>query len=74
MNTAIEIRKTPDGRIQARRLDRRPLTAEDLKEAQRMAIVEELPPRAWVADEVRDGQTIKAIKICSAVLDRIIFG
>jgi hypothetical protein len=69
VNTAIEIRKTPDGRIQARRLDRRPLTAEDRKEAQRMAILEDLPPRAWLADEVTDGQTLKAVKICSAVLE-----
>jgi hypothetical protein len=34
-----------------------------------MAMVEELPPCTWVADEVRDGQNLKAIKICSAVLE-----
>ena len=68
MNAAIEIRKTPDGRIQARRLDGKPLTTEDREEARRMAIIEELPPRAWVAQEIRDGSNLKAIKICSAVL------
>src|SRR5262245_44365690 len=69
VNAAIEIRRTPDGKIQARRLDRRPLTAEDRAEAQRLAILEDLPSRAWVAHEVRDGQTLKAVKICSAVLE-----
>lgn len=68
MNVAIEIRKTPDGRIQARRLDGKPLTSEDREEARRMAIIEELPPRAWVAQEIRDGNNLKAVKICSAVL------
>jgi len=69
MNAAIEIRKTPDGRLQARRRDRKPLTAEDREAAHRMAFVEELPPRVWVADEVRDGQVLKATKICSAILE-----
>ena len=35
MNTALEVRKTPDGRIQARRLDGKPLTAQDREEARR---------------------------------------
>jgi hypothetical protein len=68
VNAAIEIRKTPDGRIQARRLDGRPLTSEDREEARRMALIKELPPRAWVAQEIRDGSNLKAMKICSAVL------
>ena len=68
MNAAIEIRKTPDGRIQARRLDGKPLTSEDREESRRMAVIEELPPRAWVAQEIRDGNNLKAVKICSAVL------
>lgn len=68
MNAAIEIRKTPDGRIQARRMDGKPLTAEDREQARLMAVIEELPPRAWVAQEIRDGSNLKAIKICSAVL------
>jgi len=68
VNAAIEIRKTPDGRIQARRLDGKPLTSEDREESRRMAVIEELPPRAWVAQEIRDGNNLKAVKICSAVL------
>jgi hypothetical protein len=52
VNAAIEIRKNLDGRIQARRLDGKPLTSEDREEARRMAIIEELPPRAWVAQEI----------------------
>jgi hypothetical protein len=68
VNAAIEIRKNLDGRIQARRFDGKPLTSEDREEARRMAVIEELPPRAWVAQEARDGSNLKAIKICSAVL------
>jgi hypothetical protein len=69
MNAAIEIRKTPDGRIQARRLDGKPLTTEDREEAQRIAVIEELPPRAWVAEEIWDGNRLRAVKICSAFLE-----
>jgi hypothetical protein len=68
MNSALEIRKTPDGRVQARRIDGKPLSAADREEARRMAVIEELPPRAWVVEEVRDGGNLKAVKICSAVL------
>jgi hypothetical protein len=68
MNSAIAIRKTSDGRIQARRIDGKPLTVADREEAQRMALIEEIPPRAWVVEEVRDGGKLKAVKICSAVL------
>ena len=69
MNAAIEIRKTPDGRIQARRLDGKPLTPEDKEQAQRLAVIEELPPRAWVVEEIRDGEKLKAVKLCSALLE-----
>jgi len=69
LNPAIEIRRTPAGTIQARRLDRRPLTPEDREEARQLAVIVELPPRAWVVEEVRDGQKLKAFKICSAVLE-----
>jgi hypothetical protein len=69
MNPAITIRKTPDGRIQARRLDGRPLTVEDKEHAQRLAVIEELPPRAWVVEEHRDGNNLRAVKICSALLE-----
>ena len=69
MNAALEIRKTPDGRIQARRIDGRPLTSTDREEAKKLAVMEELPPRAWVAEEIRHGGSLKAVKICSAVLE-----
>lgn len=68
MNVGIEIRKTPDGRIQARRLDGKPLSAADREEARRMAVIEELPPRAWVVEEARDREKLKAVKIWSVVL------
>jgi hypothetical protein len=29
---------------------------------------QELPPRAWVVEEARDGGNLRALKICSAVL------
>ena len=69
MNTALEIRKTRDGRIQARRSDGKPLTGEDREEAKRLAVIEELPARAWVVEEIRHGQTLRAVKICSALLE-----
>ena len=69
MNAAIEIRKTADGRIQARRKDGRPLTPEDREQARRMAVIDELPPRSWVIEEVFDRQNLLAIKICSAFLE-----
>jgi hypothetical protein len=69
VNAAIEIRRTPDGRIQARRLDGKQLTPEEREAARRMAVIEELPPRAWVVEEIRHGGMLKAAKICSAVLE-----
>ena len=69
MNPAIEIRKTPAGKLQARRFDGKPLTAEDREEARRIATIGELPPRAWVVEESRDGGKLRAVKICSAVLE-----
>ena len=69
MNASIEIRKTPDGRFQARRLDGKPLTNEDREQARRLVVIDELPPRAWVAEEIRDGNTLRAVKICSAILE-----
>jgi hypothetical protein len=68
VNAGIEIRKNLDGRIQARRLDGKPLTSEDREKARRMAVIEQLPPRACVAEEIRDGNSLRAVKICSAVL------
>lgn len=45
------------------------LEPDDREQARRMADIEELPLRAWVVEEVRDGETLKAVKICSAVLE-----
>lgn len=69
MNSAIAIRTTPDGRIQARRIDGRPLTPLDREEAKTLAVMESLPPRAWVVEEIRHGGSLKAVKICSAPLE-----
>jgi len=69
VNAALEIRKTPDGRIQARRLDGKPLTPTDRDEAKKLAVMEELSPRAWVVEEIRDGEKLKAVKICSELLE-----
>ena len=69
MNAGIEIRKTADGRFQARRKDGRPLTSEDREQARRMAVIDELPPRSWVIEEVFDRQNLRAIKICCAFLE-----
>ena len=33
-----------------------------------MAVIEELPPCAWVTEEIREGSNLKAVKIWSAVL------
>jgi len=65
----LEVKKTPDGRVLARRKDRLPLTAADREQARRLVLIEELPLRAWVAEELRDGEKLKAVMICSAVLE-----
>jgi hypothetical protein len=49
--------------------DGKPLTAEDREEARRMAVIEELPLRAWVAEEIREGNSLRAVKIYSGVLE-----
>src|SRR5437867_1171559 len=65
VNAAIEIRKTDDGAILARRLDGMPLTAQDKEEAKRLAITEQAP----VSDPavLIDGSVV-AILIDSTVL------
>ncbi len=59
----IEIRRTADGRIQARRKDGQPLTPEDREEARRMAETQDNE-----ALGVRESDTIRAVKICSHFL------
>jgi len=68
MNPAIAIRRLPDGRIQARRKDGKPLTIEDREQARQLAVIEELPSRARVVEEIRDGENLRAVKIYSALL------
>ena len=43
MNLAIEIRKSDDGAILARRLDGKPLTPGDREQARRIALVDQTP-------------------------------
>jgi hypothetical protein len=65
MTPVLQIRRTPDGRIQARRVDGRPLTAQDKEEAKRIATTGQRPtsdPAVLV-----DG-SIVAVLIDSSVL------
>ena len=69
VNVAIEIRKKTVGKIQARRSDGKPLTERDRTEARRLAVVEELPPGAWVVKRIQDGETLRAAMIYSEILE-----
>jgi hypothetical protein len=53
----LELKKTTEGRLLARRKDGRPLTPEDREEAKRLANEVLTLPRAWVAEIMRDGDT-----------------
>jgi len=66
----LEVKKTPDGKVLARRLDGQPLTAQDREEA-RIHDQDDLASiRAWVVEEVRgDDGGLRAVLICSALLD-----
>ena len=67
----LEVKKTLDGRTLARRTDGRPLTPQDRVEASRTIQTQEdlAPIRAWVVNEVRDGNgQLRAVLICSALL------
>src|SRR5690348_4555270 len=66
----LEIKRTLDGRVVARRSDGQPLTEADREQARRMAEADE-NPAAWVIEEVKDEATGKtrAVKICSAPLE-----
>ncbi|MDP2601783.1 MAG: hypothetical protein Q8S00_04220 [Deltaproteobacteria bacterium] len=75
MSAVIQVRKLPDGRLQARRLDGEPMTAADRQEAKRLAGAEtakaEATPRAGVIEEITEPATgeLRAVKICSALLE-----
>jgi len=45
------------------------LEVDDQEQAGLLAVIKDLPPRAWVVKEVRDGEMLKAVKICSALLE-----
>ncbi len=65
----LEVKRTPDGRILARREDGLPLTPEDREEAKRLS--QELPPPCWNCgspmSETKDiyGQSVFACWSCA---------
>ena len=62
----IEVKRTPEGKVLARRTDGQPLTAKDREAAKTIAIAEEPPLRARVVDRVHaDDGTLRAVLICS---------
>src|SRR5262244_890920 len=70
MRAAIEIRRTDDGAILARRVDGKPLTQQDREEAKRMA-ASELQPLAEATDPT-EGQII-AVLIDSPIVGPVWF-
>ena len=66
----VEIKRTPEGKLLARRADGNPLTPEDMEEARILAQVDDsLPCRAWIAGEIRDKEGhLQAVKVCSEPL------
>ena len=65
----LDIKRTPEGKLLARRKDGLPLTPEDREEAKLLAQAEETPLRAWVIEEVYgDDGKLRAVLICSALL------
>jgi len=66
MNPAIEIRKTDDGAILARRLDGKPLTPEDREQARRIAAVDQTP--------ISDPTVIIDGNVVAVVIDSTLLG
>ena len=68
----LEVKKTLDGKVLARRADGRPLTSQDREEAKQVIQTQEdlASIRAWVVEEARgeNGQ-LRAVMICSALLE-----
>jgi len=60
----LEVRKTADGKVFARRKDGLPLTPEDREQAKMKVQEQELE-----AQEVRENETIRAVKIASRILN-----
>ncbi len=70
--THLQVKKSPDGRVMARRTDGMPLTLEDREKARQMIQTQEdlTPIRAWIAQEVRgENGELRAVLICSAFLE-----
>jgi len=66
----IEVKRSPEGQILARRTDGQPLTAQDREAAKSMAIAEEPPLRARVAERRYDENGIlQAVLVCSDLLE-----
>ena len=66
----IEVKRSPEGKILARRTDGQPLTAEDREAAKTLAIAEEQPLRARVVERIHgDDGTLRAVLICSDLLE-----
>lgn len=70
MSPALQIRRTPDGRIQARRLDGLPMTDEDRAEARRLSM--EVNQSAPPVDQIIDDRTV-AVLIDSTLLGQPIW-
>ena len=58
----IEVKRTPEGKVLARRKDGQPLTREDREEAKKLALSD------MEALEVQEAETIQGVKIASSVL------
>lgn len=58
----IEVKRTPEGKVLARRKDGQPLTREDREEAKKLALSD------TEALEVQEGETIQGVRIASSVL------
>ncbi len=66
----LEVKRTPDGKVLARRKDRRPLTSEDREEAARMA---QKKASSRQPLQPQEGEIIQAVKIWSRVLEEEIW-
>ena len=69
MGEILALKKTATGQLLARRNDGRPLTEKDRAEAKRLANEVVILPRAWVAETVHDDGVLRAVMICSAVIE-----
>jgi hypothetical protein len=65
VNQLLEVKKTSDGKVFARRKDGLPLTVEDRQEVTRLA---ETPQPIRNGPEIREAESIQAVKIFSKIL------